>query len=89
MTNWADTTGDGQHEMDIADYLDEEGNYDVEKNNISKSKKFSTILHVGRTTEKHESIVTGMDWHSNNIMFTCGYDQKVKIFKVNHNEDNP
>ena len=35
--------------MDIADYLDEEGNYDVEKD-TSKSKKFSSISHIGRTT---------------------------------------
>ncbi len=29
-----------------------------------------------------------MDWYGS-VLFTCGFDQKVKIFKVNQNEDNP
>ena len=29
-----------------------------------------------------------MDWYGS-VLFTCGYDQKVKIFKVNYNETNP
>lgn len=49
MTNWADTTGDGEHEMDVGDYLDEEGNYDMDKDKI-KEMKISSISHIGRTT---------------------------------------
>ncbi len=84
MKNWAQV-GDGQQELDIEDYLDQEENYIVEN---QKKDKYSTLAHLGRTTEKHESIVTGMDWHGS-VLFTCGFDQKVKIFKVNQNEDNP
>lgn len=29
-----------------------------------------------------------MDWYGK-VLFTCGFDQKVKIFKVNDQEDNP
>lgn len=69
--------------MDIEDYLDQEENYNM---TIGKDKvvdKYSSVNHVGRTTEKHESIVTGLDWFNSSVMFTSGFDQKVKIFKVN------
>jgi hypothetical protein len=78
LKNWAQI-GDGQQEMDIEDYLDQEENYAVES---QKKDKYTTIRHVGRTSEKHASIVTGMDWYGS-VIFTCGFDQKLKIFKVN------
>ena len=29
-----------------------------------------------------------MDWF-NDVLFTCGFDQRLKIFKVNNSEENP
>ncbi len=65
------------------DYLEMEENYqskDQMKNN--------SVRHFARTTEKHMSVVTGIDWYGD-LLFTAGYDQKLKIFKINPNQENP
>ena len=43
---------------------------------------------VARTTEHHESVVTGLDWKGQ-IVATCGYDQKLKLWSLRADELNP
>ena len=61
------------------DYLEMEENYQS-KDHMKENK----VKHFARTTEKHMSVVTGIDWHAD-LLFTAGYDQKLKIFKININ----
>jgi WD40 repeat protein len=57
--------------------LDQEDIYAQKKQKIERF----TINFIGRTTEKHESIVTGIDFKSN-VIASCGLDQKLKIWSL-------
>jgi WD40 repeat protein len=43
---------------------------------------------MARTTEKHNSVVTGLDWKGQ-VVASCGYDQKVKLWSLKADETNP
>lgn len=64
------------------DFLNEEVFYGTH----SPTKK--VIRFQARTQEKHESVVSGLDWH-NNVMFSCGLDHKVKVWSFHPKEGNP
>lgn len=61
--------------------MDEEIYYDNVAKNISKVGFFA------RTSTKHDSIVSGVDWKGN-VMFSTGYDHKVKVWST-HIDENP
>ena len=41
-----------------------------------------------RGAVKHDSIITGLDWKGK-ILASCGYDQKLKIWSLRRQEENP
>ena len=40
-----------------------------------------------RSHHKHDSIVTGLDWHKN-VLFSVGLDQKLKVWSLKPEEQN-
>lgn len=72
QTNWAQE-GSTIEEKDVDDFLNEEVYYGGH-NPTKKVIKFKV-----RTQEKHESVISGLDWH-NNVMFSSGLDHKVKVW---------
>lgn len=43
---------------------------------------------MARTSEHHNSIVTGLDWKGQ-VVASCGYDQKLKLWSLREDESNP
>lgn len=79
--NWAQE-GSTIEEKDVNDYLNEEVFY----GSHNPTKK--VIKFLARTHEKHDSIISGLDWH-NNVMFSCGLDHKVKVWSFHPKQENP
>jgi len=57
-------------------------------NEARSTKQHYSVDFLIRTTEKHNSVITGMDWNGK-ILATCGYDQKLKLWSVDSKQDNP
>ena len=53
-----------------------------------KKREVMKVDFTARSSQHHGSVVTGLDWRGN-VVASCGYDQKVKLWSLNHNEFNP
>ena len=53
-----------------------------------RKKQAISVQFIGRTTQFHKSVVTGVDWKGQ-VIASCGFDQKVKLWSLRQNEVNP
>jgi LPS O-antigen subunit length determinant protein (WzzB/FepE family) len=83
LHNWA-VEGEGEQEQDLNDLLNHEDIY----SHSLKRKEALRVDFVARTTEHHASVVTGLDWKGQ-VVASCGYDQKVKLWSLKADEANP
>lgn len=53
-----------------------------------KSLERFHVDYIGRTTEHHNSVVTGLDFKGS-VAASCGLDQKLKLWSLNADATNP
>ena len=84
VSNWA-VEGEGEYEEDFKDMMNQE---EIYANKDKDRYGGVEVEFLGRTTEKHNSVVTGLDYRGR-VAASCGNDSKLKLWSIKNDESNP